>query len=199
MPVGDVIPLHQARPEPGLTERSDDELMTLARAGHREAFAILVTRHGTRLTEFCAKMTGDRRTGEDVAQETWLQVWAARDRYRAANRLEAFVFTIARNRCRNALRSRWRGTRVIVAAEDKDAPVADASSLDAMLVRERDKRVHAAALELPPPLREAVLLRFVAGLDYPAISQAVGRNESTVRSRVFHGLRQLRRHLEESP
>jgi len=199
MPVGDVIPLHQTRPAAGLTERSDDELMTLARAGHRDAFAALVARHGTRLTEFCAKMTGDRRTGEDVAQETWLQVWAVRERYRAANRLEAFLFTIARNRCRNALRSRRRGTRVIVTAEQSDAPVVDTSGLDAMLVRERDKRVHEAALELPPPLREAVLLRIVAGLDYPAISQAVGRNESTVRSRVFHGLRQLRQHLEERP
>jgi RNA polymerase sigma-70 factor, ECF subfamily len=199
MPVGDVIPLHPAHPV-GLAERSDDELMTLARAGHRDAFAALVGRHAARLaarlTEFCVKMSGDRRAGEDVAQETWLQVWASRERYRPASRFEAFLFTIARNRCRNALRSTRRLTRVVI-NDVSEGPVTDPSSLDAMLERERDKRVHAAALELPPKLREAVLLRFVAGLDYPAISEAIGRNESTVRSRVFHGLRQLRAHLEE--
>jgi RNA polymerase sigma-70 factor (ECF subfamily) len=85
----------------------------------------------------------------------------------------------------------------VIVAHETDTAHADASSLDAMLARERAARVHAAALRLPPKLREAVLLRFVAGLDYRAISEAIGRNESTVRSRVFHGLRQLRDHLEE--
>lgn len=195
MPLSDVIPLDRSRPG-GLDERSDDELMVLVCAGRREALAVLVAKYAARLTEFCVKMTGDRRAGEDVAQESWLQLWASRERYRPANKLEAFLFTIARNRCRNALRSRWRRTRVIVDA-DADAPLTDGSSLDALLARERDARVHAAALELPAKLREAVLLRYVAGLDYPDISAAIGRNESTVRSRVFHGLRQLRERLEE--
>ena len=196
MPVGELIPLHQANPA-GLAERSHDELMTLARGGHRGAFAAVVARHGSRLGEFCAKMMGDRRTGEDVAQETWLHVWAARERYRPGTRPEAFLFTVARNRCRNALRTRRRSGRVIAAEEHEVHAVVDSSSLDAMIQRERDKRVHDAALELPPKLREAVLLRFVAGLDDPAMSQAIGRNESTVRSRVFHGVRQLRANLEE--
>jgi RNA polymerase sigma-70 factor, ECF subfamily len=176
----------------------DDQLMELARAGDRRAFAALVERHGTRLAEFCIKMVGDRRTGEDVAQETWLAVWATRARYRGRDRLVAFLFAIARNRCRNALRARRRFTRVIV-LDDADRDHGGPTSLDAMLDRERQRRVHAAAARLPAKLREALLLRFVAGLDYPQISDAVGRNESTVRSRVFHGLRKLRQLIEEAP
>jgi RNA polymerase sigma factor (sigma-70 family) len=180
-----------------LADRSADDLMTLARGGHRDAFAALVGRHAQRLTEFCVKMTGDRRGGEDLAQETWLAVWAARERYQPANQFEAFLFTIARNRCRNALRSRGRSRRVV--SDEPASDVADTSTaaVDAMLEREQQRRVHDAALALPEKLREAVLLRFVAGLDYPGISAAIGRNESTVRSRVFHGLRQLRTLLEE--
>lgn len=179
-------------------ERSDDDLMTLARGGHREAFAIVVGRHASKLTQFCVKMTGDRRTGEDVAQESWLAVWAARERYRPANQFEAFLFTIARNRCRNALRSRGRLRHIVADAPDAEAPdPGPITAVDAMLAHEQSRRVHDAALELPPKLREAVLLRFVAGLDYPGMSAAIGRNESTVRSRVFHGLRQLRTLLEE--
>jgi RNA polymerase sigma-70 factor (ECF subfamily) len=143
-------------------------------------------------------MTGDRRVGEDVAQETWLALWAARDRYKGSDRFDAFLFTIARNRARNALRSRRRGARVFASDDQGDAPAREAGSLDAILDRERQQRVQVAAAQLPEKLREAVLLRFVAGLDYPAISVAVGRNESTVRSRVFHGLRQLREQLEET-
>ena len=176
---------------------SDDELMALARAGGRDAFAALVARHGSRLAEFCIKMVGDRRTGEDLAQETWLAVWAARTRYSGRDRLAAFLFAIARNRCRNALRARRRFTRVIV-LDDADRGAPGGSSLDAMLDRELERRVHAAAAQLPAKLREALLLRFVAELDYPAISCAVGRNESTVRSRVFHALRKLRALVEEA-
>jgi RNA polymerase sigma-70 factor (ECF subfamily) len=195
VPLADVIYLSDS--DRALAERSDDDLMTLARGGHREAFATLVGRHAARLTEFAVKMTGDRRTGEDVAQESWLAVWAARDRYRPSSRFEAFLFTIARNRCRNALRSR-RHRREVVVTDERDAELAvTATAVDAMLEREQQRRVHDAALELPEKLREAVLLRFVAGLDYPGISAAIGRNESTVRSRVFHGLRQLREILEE--
>jgi RNA polymerase sigma-70 factor (ECF subfamily) len=171
--------------------------MTLAAAGQREAFATLVGRHAPRLTEFCIRMTGDRRTGEDVAQDTWLAVWAARARYRADRQLAAFLYTIARNRCRNALRSRRRRDRVVSDDDATDLARTDPSSLDALLERERIRRVHAAALALPDKLREAVLLRFVAGLDYSGLSAAVGRNESTVRSRVFHGLRLMRERLQE--
>jgi RNA polymerase sigma-70 factor (ECF subfamily) len=192
--LGDVIYLSDRGVE--LADRSDDDLMTLARGGHREAFAMLVGRHAQRLTEFSVKMMGDRRAGEDVAQESWLAVWAARDRYRPASQFEAFLFTIARNRCRNALRSRGRLRRVV--ADEPATDVASGSTaVDTMLEREQQRRVHDAALELPEKLREAVLLRFVAGLDYAGISAAIGRNESTVRSRVFHGLRQLRSLLEE--
>lgn len=201
------------RRQAALIDRNDDDLMTLACAGHRAAFATLVGRHSTRLVEFCIRMTGDRRTGEDVAQETWLQVWATRERYRPASKLEAFLFTIARNRCRNAQRARTRLRRVVADEPAIEAPVdtinaiassspmaaSPPSAIDAILERERERRIHDAAEDLPPKLREAVLLRFVAGLDYPDISAAIGRNESTVRSRVFYGLKLMRERLEEAP
>jgi RNA polymerase sigma-70 factor (ECF subfamily) len=174
-----------------LDDRTDDELMRLARGDHRDAFAALVARHMARLADFCTKMTCDRRTGEDVAQETWLQVWSHRGRYQPQGKFESFMFTIARNRCRNALRSRGRRGKLFVAGETERASD-DPSHLDALLARERAARVADAVGELPPKLREAVLLRFSLGLDYPEISAIVGRGESTVRSRVFHGLQKLR-------
>ena len=54
---------------------------------------------------------------------------------------------------------------------------------------------------LPTQLREAVLLRYDHALDYAEIARVVGRPEATVRSRVFHALKRLRRTLavEEEP
>lgn len=69
---------------------------------------------------------------------------------------------------------------------------AEPEQLDAILAREDERRLQAALETLTPELREAVALRFGDALPYDAIAQAVGINESTARSRVFHALKKLR-------
>ncbi len=194
-----LIPLARPAAERALPERSDDELLRLARAGRSDAFETLVARHMPRLTGFCIKMLGDRRAGEDVAQETWLQVWTHRAGYRPQGRFEAFLYTIARNRCRNAARSVRRRRRYRVDSEISEQDPADdaPSNLDSLLADERRRQVLDAMQTLSPKLREALILRYSQELDYPQIAAIVGRGESTVRSRVHHGLRRLRRLLGE--
>lgn len=195
-----VIPIDSARAR-HLVGRNDDELMRLSRAGKRDAFAALVGRHNRRLSDFCVKMTGDAETGRDLGQDVWVRVWAARDRYKPNGRFESFLFTVARNLCRNAKRDRMRRGKVIVAAhsgEEIDGARSTAPDhVDQVLAREQSQRVYAAVDRLAPKLREALLLRFAAGLDYAQISEVVGRGESTVRSRVYHGLKKLRSSLGE--
>ena len=201
MPEDNVIAFPSERPAVGLAERDDDALMRLASAGTRSAFATLVGRHTGRLTGFCIKMTGDRRTGEDVAQETWLQVWASRQRYEPAGKFDSFLYTIARNRCRNALRSARRRGHVQsdIELDTEQLSADDPTHLDAILDNERRDRVQRAMAKLAPKFREALLLRFSQDLDYGQISAIVGRSESTVRSRVLHGIKKLRATLERSP
>lgn len=195
----DVIPISAAKTAP-LRSRTDDELMRLARAGRRDAFAALVERHMTRLTDFCVKMTGDRSGGEDLAQETWLAIWDARERYTPAGRFESYLFTVARNRCKNASRSRFRRGRVLV-DEDRSEKKAtgDSDSLEAVLAQEEKERVSRALEAISPKLREAILLRFTAELDYAEIARVIRRGESTARSRVYHGLKKLRQEVHDEP
>lgn len=194
-----VIPLARPGAQRALPERTDDELLRLARAGRSDAFEMLVTRHMPRLAGFCIKMLGDRRAGEDVAQETWLQVWTHRASYRPQGRFEAFLYTIARNRCRNAARSMRRRRRFRAdSGGHEHEPADDApSNLDSLLADERRHQVLDAMQRLPQKLREALILRYSQELDYPQIAAIVGRGESTVRSRVHHGLRRLRQLLGE--
>lgn len=201
MPEDNVIAFPSERPAAGIADRDDDALMRLASAGTKTAFATLVGRHSARLTGFCIKMTSDRRAGEDVAQETWLQVWSSRKRYEPSGKFESFLYTIARNRCRNALRSVRRRGRVQSDVElDTEAYSADdPSHLDAILDNERRERVHQAMAKLAPKFREALLLRYSQDLDYAQIATIVGRSESTVRSRVHHGIKKLRATLGRSP
>lgn len=202
-----VLHLHPPRPsaEEALEARDDDALMALAAADHRRAFELLGARHLGALAGFCAKFLGSRSAGEEVAQDVLVEAWTRRRRYRPEGRFRVFLLSMARSRCLNRLRDDRR--RLARAAPIGDEPeesataTADGAQLEAILERERGRRVREAMLELPPKLREAVLLRFDGALDYAEIARIVGRPEVTVRSRVFHALKRLRRALaaEEEP
>jgi len=182
---------------PGLEERDDDALMLLASAGRGDAFAALVRRHLKKLENLCARLLGDAIAGQELAQEAWLQVWAARSKYQPGGQFRIYLFTVARNRCRNQLRDRARRKRWMGSEPPPpDAPDRDAAShLDALIERERRLRVNAAIAALPPPLREVIVFRFSEGLDYADIARIVGRTESAVRSRVYLAMERLRQHL----
>jgi RNA polymerase sigma-70 factor (ECF subfamily) len=192
---GPVLQLHRGAADgAGLEARDDDALMALAEAEHRRAFEVLVRRHLGPLTGYCAKFLGDGRAGEELAQEALVEAWTRRRQYRPEGRFRVFLLTLARSRCLNRLRDERRRQARLPALADAaglgDAP--GAGQLDALLEQERAHRVRLALLDLSPRLREAVLLRFDQGLDYPEIARLVGRPEVTVRSRVFHAIKRLR-------
>jgi RNA polymerase sigma-70 factor (ECF subfamily) len=177
-----------------LEERGDDELMELASAGLRTAFAVLVERHADRMVRACSRLVGDRERGEELAQDTWVLAWQAREKYRTEGSFVPWLITIARNHCRNELR------RKKTLATHERAPLSeelDAEQLDHVLVEERRRRVQRALAGLPVALREALLLRFAEGLRYDEMTSVLGRGEATLRSRVHHGLKALKAKLKE--
>lgn len=181
----------------GLEVRTDEELMLLSGAGSAEAFEQLVRRHHPRLARFCGKSVGSAAEGDELAQETLVRVWETRRDYQPRAPFVVFMLTIARNLCRNRARDsgrrgRWQEDAHDVARGGAVSSPAAASAVDQLLEREQQRRVREAMLELPDKFREVLLLRFDQELDYAEISRIVGRNEATVRSRVFHGLKKLR-------
>jgi RNA polymerase sigma-70 factor, ECF subfamily len=68
----------------------------------------------------------------------------------------------------------------------------EASQLEVLLERERQRQVQQALLGLSVKLREALLLRFEQGLDYPDVARILGCSESTTRSRVRLAMLALR-------
>ncbi|NVB79740.1 MAG: RNA polymerase sigma factor [Kofleriaceae bacterium] len=182
-----------------LGERADEELMALGAAGSQAAFAVLVERYMRRVASYCTKLTGDRDAAPELAQDTFLQIWLHRERYRPERPFRVFLFTVATNRSRN--HNRWwrRRSRSTTTAEQTDVQLSDPDQLDELLARERRRRVHEAIGALSPRLREVILLRFEQGLDYTEIAAIVGRPEATIRTRVFHALEKLREHIAEVP
>lgn len=194
MPAPRLVRLSDPPPD-ALDERSDDELMALACAGLRSAFALLVERHAERVVATCSRFVNDAQLGRELAQDTWLLIWQAREKYRGDGGFVPWLITILRNHCRNELRRR----KTVSAHVREPLPAELGSSpgqLDQLLTDERRRRVRRAVAGLSAPLREALLLRFAEGLRYDEMTGVLGAGESTLRSRVHHGLKALKLKLE---
>lgn len=184
-------------PATSLGDRTDDELMALAQAGAREAFAVLVERHAARVVRLCVRFVGDRDLGAELSQATWVDIWFRRALYRADGQFVVWLITAARNRCRNHLRHSGIARRHAAAAAIL-GETATADRIDELLVAERRRRVRDALARLPQPMREALLLRYAEELRYDEMAKVARAGESTLRSRVHHGLRLLRKLLEKN-
>jgi RNA polymerase sigma-70 factor (ECF subfamily) len=87
---------------------SDAVLMLRVKRGDRAAFAELVEKYKQPLFNFVFRTLRDEIETEDVAQNTFLQVWKSRVRYQRTAKFSTWLFTIARNLCLNEIRRRSR-------------------------------------------------------------------------------------------
>ena len=96
--------------EPSRTDPqiSDSELLRRHLEGDADAFAALVRRYRRELFGFLVRFTADSALADDVFQEAFLQLHLSAGAFDLSRRLKPWLFTIAANKARDALRSRAR-------------------------------------------------------------------------------------------
>lgn len=170
--------------------RTDDDLMLRVRAGDSGAFTELYERHAAALLTFLTRLTGDRRLGEDLLQETFIRLYRSRGEYEAMGHFRAFLFTIARR-----LVIDWRRRQNAMGLEQSEAldtVEAPERADDRAGARDLAERVEAALRRLPTSQREIVLLSRYAGLSADEIGQVTGSTPGAVRVGLHRALRRLR-------
>jgi RNA polymerase sigma-70 factor (ECF subfamily) len=181
----------------------DDPLVQRLRAGEVAAFDEAYARYHGRLFAFLARMTGRRDLAEDLLQETWLRLASHGLDLRRDTRLEAWLFTVARNLSLSFLRwrvldGRRRGAAVLVAVVEGGA-VAGAP-FDEAAAAQTAERLEAALAALPPRYREVMLLVGVEGLEPHIAAQVLGLRPDAVRQRLLRARDMLKRSLaDEGP
>jgi RNA polymerase sigma-70 factor (ECF subfamily) len=166
----------------------------IAAGDFREALSRCARAYATALGRLCMAFTGSQAESEELVQETLLAALDAFPQYRAEGSVRAWLFGIARRICgrHTEMRAR-RESRLRLVHDTKPRP--DASELAAE--RERAERARAALAKLKPSEREAVVLRFEAGLSFKELSIACGVDEAAARKRVSRALAKLRAELGE--
>src|SRR5690348_5391856 len=85
-----------------------------------EVLADLVERYQHRLLRYLIYLTGNREYAEDLAQETWIRVLQRGRQYNGRQRLEPWLFAIARNLAIDCLRKRLKAVQAVSFPDDSD-------------------------------------------------------------------------------
>ena len=167
-------------------------LVLRCQAGDEAAFAEIVERFGPRLHYFVRKVLGHAQSAEDVMQDVWFDVFRSVPRLVDPAAFSAWLYRVARDRAYRVLRKRRPDQQAL--AEIDVANAEDDSEFSA----DDAGQIHAALDELTAEHREVLVLRFLEEMSYEDISRVVGCPLGTVRSRIHHAKRALRRALERT-
>lgn len=175
-------------------KKSDEALLAAYLDGDRAAFHELMERYSSELLQFLTRFLGSRAAGEDVFQETFLQIHLSAETFDPGRRFKPWLFTIAANKARDYHRKHNKRSQVSLSANigsegegqkfvdllEADLPGPDSPILDA----ERSRLVKSVMDSMPAHLREILLLSYFQKLSYNQIADALEIPLGTVKSRL---------------
>lgn len=165
-------------------------LVLRCQSGDERAFEELVRAFSPRTLGYLRQLVGD--DAEDVLQETWLAVFRGIAGLHDPAAFSVWLLRSARHRALNWLRHQRRERELLqdvpldAIATDEPAPTSP-SALDIV----DEARLNAAMLEMPPPQREVLSLRYLADLSYAQIAQITAVPIGTVRARLHYAKKRL--------
>ncbi len=185
----------------------DVRLMLQVREGNAGAFEKLVEKHQTRLVSLLKQMVGNRSQAEDLAQEVFLRVYRARERYIPAAKFTTWLYTITQNVASNSLRKSSRRKEVnltsspsgAVPTRPLDSLAKDRSSLMPTRLaaqKEMGQVIEDAIQSLGERQRMAMLLSKYEGMSYQEIATTMELTTQAVKSLLSRARANLRELLE---
>ena len=185
---------------------SDHELIAAARNGDEDAFAEIISRYKNQITNFLFRFLNDYEEAVDLAQETFVRVWFALERYHTDYAFSTYIYRIATNLAISEVRKRKRRsllslTGLFQSSEDEGIefqPPDTRTLQDASLEEDELSKTIGKAIEtLPPKYRLPVVLRDVEGKSYEEVAAILELGLGTTKSRISRGRGLLKEKLKE--
>lgn len=186
---------------------AEAEFIENLRSGDPEAIDLFVTRYSPDVYAVLLRLTEDPEEAGDLTQETFVSALRSIKNFRGDSELKTWLIRIAINNSRNRFRwwKRRRRERTIsldATIGDTQLTVGDTLTFtgidpeEAAIRLERERSLRQALTEVAEIYREALILCDIEGYSYEEISQMLGVNIGTVKSRIARGRDELRRRLK---
>lgn len=184
------------------TTLSDGELATLSIAGRQAAFAEIVRRYRQPIFRLTRAFIGDADEALDLTQEAFVAAHQALARYDPNRSMQAWLTTIAVNKCRDWARKRAVRRFFSFAAplDEQAETIADDQVAidDAAADRQELAKVTRAIATLPMNLKEPLVLRTIEGLSQAETADVLGISQKAVETRLYRARARLAENLKEN-
>jgi len=187
-----------------LKDKADEQLVELAVSGDPDAFGEIVRRWERKIFALCFGMLGREDDAGDAAQEAFVAAYRNLKNFRGEARVSSWLHRIAVNQCLTIKRREKTRAEDFMDDEDGEAERTFVASplLSPARTTEKAERltlVRQAVGALPSDLRQVVVMKEFEEMTFLEISETLDLPLSTVKSRLYTALKQLRMRLERTP
>jgi RNA polymerase sigma-70 factor (ECF subfamily) len=185
---------------------TDHELIEATKSGDEAAFGEIMARYRNPITNYLYRFLNDYEEAVDLAQETFVRVYFAIDRYHTQFAFSTYIYRIATNLAISEIRRRKRRrlmslTGLFQSEDDKavefqptdERKLADAEMID----DERDRTIATAIAALPEKYRIPIILRDIEGRSYDEVAEIMGLGLGTTKSRISRARGLLKEKLQD--
>jgi RNA polymerase sigma-70 factor (ECF subfamily) len=179
--------------------RSDEYLLQMALGGDGASFGALAQRWEKRIHGFIRRYVGNSEEARDLTQDTFAKAFQNLDRLVDPGRFSSWLYKIALNECRMRFRKE-KGTHRIPweesQAESRRSERVEENPESRLESVQRVDRLKEVFKDLPKEQKEVILMKEFQGLKFHEISEILGVPLSTAKSRMYLGLKTLRKLME---
>jgi RNA polymerase sigma factor (sigma-70 family) len=182
----------QARVEQGAWS-DEPALLARVRTHDLAAFERLYRLYHPRLSRFVTSLVRRHGLVEEVVNDTMMVLWDKPESFGGNSKLSTWLFAIA---YRKAVKARMRDDEPVADEDAAERADNDAAPPDRDFGRQRTAAIlQGATGELSPDHRAVVHLTYFQEIGYREIADILGCPVDTVKTRMFHARRHLRRKL----
>lgn len=176
--------------------QTDEKLIQELLQGNESAMEILVKRYYDLVHSFIYRNTSDYNIAYDITQDVFIKMMKNIDKYQIENgKFKSWLLKIAVNTTKDYFRSKTYKQRT-QSYDISNQEIEDRTNVvDILSKKEEAIKIKEAIENLPKLQREAVILKYYNDLKIKEISYITGENENTIKSRLFNGVKNLKRFL----
>ena len=182
----------------GWSDEEAEDLLTRGKARDPDEFRAIFNRYGKPVLSFIYSLLGDRTWAEELLQETFVRAFVRLDSKRKETQMSTWLFGIARNVVREAIKSKYRGPAQIEPGGRKQRDIVDSGSRpdEAAIAGELHRAIGNALRSLSEDYRLVFVLKVFNKMPYEEIARVTGSSVGKLKTDLLRARLQMRRKLK---
>lgn len=176
----------------------ENRLVELSKQGDEEAFVVLVKRYKTKVFNMAYSFTRDRETADDLAQEVFIKVYYALEKFKFKSGFGTWLYRISINHIKDYLRKHARERHISFETLGREPSLSEdeiTKKEKAQETADRKKLLYQAMRSLPEKHQVILTLRDIQGHSYEEIAGILKLSPGTVDSRLHRARKILRKKI----